>query len=68
VVAAIEGIRATIDVVDLLVSFRKVALGLFELFLLISPLADLSTSSMKPWSWSQLGLVLSLGMENADAI
>jgi hypothetical protein len=38
-----------IDVVDLLMSFREVAPGLLEPFLLIAPLVVLSTSSVHPW-------------------
>jgi hypothetical protein len=62
-------IRATIDVVDLLVSFREVTLRFFDLFLLIDPFGHLEYFIGETLeSVVVLGLVLSLGMGNADAI
>jgi hypothetical protein len=62
-------IRATIDVVDLLVSLWVVALGFFKLFQLISPFGHLEYFICETLeSVTVSGLVLSLGVENADAI
>jgi hypothetical protein len=61
--------RGPIDVVYLLVSFRKVDLGLFGLFLLISPFSHLEYFIYETLeSVAVLGLVLSLGVEDANAI
>jgi hypothetical protein len=62
-------IEATIDVVDLLVSFGEVALRFFRLILLIGPFACLEYFIYETLeSVTILGLVLSLGLENVDAI
>jgi hypothetical protein len=62
-------IGTTIDVVDLLVSFREVALRFFMLFLLIGPFGRLEYFSCETLeSVAILGFVLSLGVKNADAI
>jgi hypothetical protein len=51
------------------VSFGEVTLRLFGLFLLIAPLCHLEYFIYKTLeSVAVLGLVLSLGMENADVI
>jgi hypothetical protein len=62
-------VGATIRVVDLLMSFRKVALGFFRLFLRIGHsgrLEHLICETLE--SVIVQGLVLSLVVENADAI
>jgi hypothetical protein len=62
-------IRATIDVVDLLMSFGEVTLRFFGLFLLIDPFGRLEYFICEILeSLAVLGLVLFLGVENADAI
>jgi hypothetical protein len=62
-------IGAPIDVVYLLVSFRKVDLGLFGLFLLISPFSHLEYFICETLeSVAVPSLVLSLGVEDANAI
>jgi hypothetical protein len=62
-------IRATIDVVDLLMSFGEVTLRFFGLFLLIGPFGRLEYFICEILeSLVVLGLVLFLGVENADAI
>jgi hypothetical protein len=62
-------IRATIDVVVLLVSFEDVTLGFFRPFLLIVLFDRLEYFICKTLeSVTVLSLVLSLGVENADAI
>jgi hypothetical protein len=61
--------RATIDVVDLLMSFGEVTLGLFGLFLLIGPFGRLEHLMCETLeSVVASGLVLSLGVENTYAI
>jgi hypothetical protein len=51
------------------VSFREVALGFFGLFLLISPFGRVVYFSYETLETvAVLGLVLSLGVENADAV
>jgi hypothetical protein len=62
-------IRATIDVVDILLSFREVSLRFFRLFLLIGAFGCheyLICETLESVRVS--GLVLSFGVENADAI
>jgi hypothetical protein len=60
---------ATIDVVDLLMSFREVTLWFFELFLLIDPFGHLEHLISKTLELVVVsGLVHSLGVKNADAI
>jgi hypothetical protein len=62
-------IRATIDVVDLLMSFGEVTLRFFGLFLLIGPFGRLEYFIYEILeSLVVLGLVLFLGVENADVI
>jgi hypothetical protein len=62
-------IGATIDVDDLLMSFREVTLGFFSLFLLISPFGRLEHKICETLESAAVsGLVLSLGVENANAI
>jgi hypothetical protein len=51
------------------VSFREVALGFFGLFLLISPFGRVEYFIYETLETvAVLGLVLSLGVENADAV
>jgi hypothetical protein len=62
-------IGATIDVVDLLVSFGEVALELFGLFLLIGPFGHLEYIICETLELVIVpGLVFSVGVENADTI
>jgi hypothetical protein len=62
-------LRATINVVDLLVSVGEVALGLLGLFLLISTLGHLENLICKTLeSVTISGLVLFIGVEDANAI
>jgi hypothetical protein len=62
-------IRATIDIVDLLMSFGEVALRFFGLFLLIGPLDRPEYFICETLeSVTVLGLVLSLWVKNAYAI
>jgi hypothetical protein len=62
-------IGAPIDVVDLIVSFGEVALGFFGIFLLISPFGRLEYFICETLeSIAVPSFVLSLGLENADAI
>jgi hypothetical protein len=62
-------IGATIDVVDLLVSLGEVILKFFGLFLLISPFGRLEYFIYEIMELVVvLGLVLSLGVEDADAV
>jgi hypothetical protein len=56
----------TIDAVDLLMRFGEVTLGFFKLFLLIGCLEHLICETLE--SITVPGLVLSLGVGNADAI
>jgi hypothetical protein len=56
----------TIDAVDLLMHFGEVTLGFFKLFLLIGRLEHLICETLE--SITVPGLVLSLGVGNADAI
>jgi hypothetical protein len=60
---------ATIDAVDLLMTFGEVAIWFFGLFLLIGPFGHLEHLICETLeSIVVLGLVLSLGVKNADAI
>jgi hypothetical protein len=62
-------VGATIDVVDLLMRLEDVALGLFRLFLLITPFGRLENHICETLESIEVkGLVLSLGAKNADAI
>jgi hypothetical protein len=62
-------IGATIDVVDLLLSFREVTLRFFMLFLMIGLFGRLEYFICKTLELViVLGLVLSLGVKNADVI
>jgi hypothetical protein len=60
---------ATIDAVDLLMTFGEVTIWFFGLFLLIGPFGHLEHLICETLeSIVVLGLVLSLGVKNADAI
>jgi hypothetical protein len=62
-------IGAIIDVVDLLGSFGEVTLGFFKLFLLINPFGHLEHLICETLKLVVVpGLVLSLVVENVDAI
>jgi hypothetical protein len=63
------GVEATVGVVDLLMSFREVALWIFVLLLLISLFGLLEHTIHETLeSVAVLGLVLSLWMKNANLI
>jgi hypothetical protein len=65
----ILGDRSTVDVVDLLMSFREIALWFFGLLLLIDLLDHLEHLICETLeSNAVLGLVLSLRVENANPI
>jgi hypothetical protein len=62
-------VRATIDIVDLFMSFGRVTLGFFRLFLSIGPFGRLEHLVYEILELVIVpGLMLSLGVENADAI
>jgi hypothetical protein len=62
-------VEATKNIVDLLVSLRDVALGILGLLRLISRLGRLENLIYKTLELvTIMGLVLSLGVENANAI
>jgi hypothetical protein len=60
---------ATIDVVDVFMNFREVALGILRLFLFISPFGRHENINCKTLKLVAVpGLVLFLGVKEADAI